>query len=331
LLLGKLTERTSLGPSAADGEFARLAWQGVGRRLQARSEALRVIRSYFAGQHFVEVETPVRVRTPGSDPNVRALRAEAGYLITSPEHHMKRLLVGGLPRIYQLAHASRSEELGALHEPEFSMLEWYRAFSDQEAVIADTEALVSAVVERVTGAPKLSVGGKQVEVRAPFERISVRQAFRRYAGVSDAVDLAETDATRFFELYVERVEPALTRRRRPIFLVEFPIAQAALARRSAGDARVVDRFELYVCGVELCNGYGELTDANEFVQRWRSERRAARAARRPSYPLDERLVAALREGMPASAGNALGVDRLVALACGEREIARVQAFPAARL
>lgn len=331
LVQATLLERHAKPPPGADGEFARLAWQGVGARLAARSIAFDVIRKYFRRQRFVEVDTPLRVPAPGLDLHVDALEAAGGFLITSPEHHMKRLLAGGLPRIFQLVHASRSDERGALHEPEFMLLEWYRAFSDREAVMRDTEQIVSRVVGALGGGRHARLGGRRVDVTPPYRRISVRRAFRLYAGVSDAVSLAEHDEDRFFELLVERVEPALARMRRPVFLCDYPIAQASLARALPEDPSVADRFELYAGGVELCNGFGELTDPAEQRKRFQRDRAARKKRGRPAYPIDERLIAALAEGMPPSGGNALGVDRLVALALGADHIANVQAFPAERV
>lgn len=324
----EVRERFPRPAPRGDGEVARFTWEGVGRHLLGRAAAFDEIRRYFAEEGFVEVETPARVRTPGLDLHVDALGAEGGYLSTSPELQMKRLLVGGIPRCFQLARCFRKDELGSLHEPEFTMLEWYRAFAGQEAVMADTEALVERVVRRLAGKPRvLLADGKKIDVRAPFERISVRDAFRRHAGVEDAVRLAEEDDDRFFQLLVDAVEPALAARRRPVFLCDYPASQASLARRSPGDPSVAERFELYLGGVELCNGFGELTDPVEQRARFVADRHARRRARRPVYPLDERFLAALDEGMPPAGGNALGVDRLVALALGRSSIALVQAFP----
>jgi elongation factor P--(R)-beta-lysine ligase len=336
LARGRLTRATLIEhhvkpPPRADGEFARLAWHSVGPRLAARATALDVIRSYFRGRRFLEVDTPLRVPAPGLDLHVDAVRAEGAFLITSPEHHMKRLLAGGLPRIFQLVHASRAGERGALHEPEFMMLEWYRAFSDREAVMRDTEQLVSRVVRALSGGRHARVGDRRIDVTPPYPRIGVARAFRRYAGVADAVTLAEHDEDRFFELLVERVEPALARMRRPVFLCDYPIAQASLARALPTEPRLADRFELYAGGVELCNGFGELTDPVEQRRRFRRDRAARRKRSRPAYPIDERLIAALDEGLPPSGGNALGVDRLIALALGAERVADVQAFPADRI
>jgi lysyl-tRNA synthetase class 2 len=325
----RLVERRELPAPRGDGEVARFAWHGTGPRLAARARALAAVRSFFAEREFLEVETPLRVPAPGVDLHVDAFRAEGGYLITSPELAMKRLLVGGLPRIFQLSRVLRVDEAGSLHEPEFTLLEWYRAFAGVEAVLADTEALVRQVARAVNGRAELvTADGRRLSLRAPFPRISVREAFRRHAGIEDAVVLAANDEDRYFELLVDRVEPALARLDRPVFLVEYPLSQAALARPSPADPSVAERFELYAGGVELSNGYGELVDPVEQARRFRAERARRRAEKRRAYPLDERFLAALREGMPPAGGNALGLDRLIMLATGAKSVADVMAFPA---
>jgi elongation factor P--(R)-beta-lysine ligase len=327
----RLVERQRCPAPPGNGELARLAFQNVGANLLARARALAAIRGYFASEAFIEVDTPVRVRTPGLDRHVDAVEAEGGFLVTSPEHHMKRLLVGGMPRIYQLARASRAGERGPLHEPEFLMLEWYRAFSGQDAVMADTEQIVRRVALAVSGRCDIVLGsGRRIDLEPPFERWTVRKAFRDLANVPDAARLAERDEDRFFQLLVGTVEPALAELSRPIFLCEYPIRQASLARPKPSDPSVAERFELYLAGVELCNGFGELTDPKLQRRRFRRDQAARRRAGRPVYSLDERLLQALEEGMPQSGGNALGVDRLIALACGVTEIGAVMPFPADR-
>jgi lysyl-tRNA synthetase class 2 len=326
---GRLIEHHAAVEPPAQGEFARLAWRGVGNRLRQRAQAIRVIREYFSRRGFVEVDTPLRVRTPGLDANVDAIGAQGGFLCTSPELHMKRLLVGGMPRIFQLCHCSRADEQGPWHEPEFLMLEWYRAFCGVEAVMRDTELLVAGVVRKLSGQTWIRLpSGRRMDLARPFTRLSVREAFRRFAGQPDAVRLAERDPARYFELLVGRVEPALARSARPVFLCEYPLSQSTLARPAPHDPSVAERFELYVGEVELCNGFSELTDPEKQRRRFRRELLARRRQRRPGYPIDAVFLQALREGMPPSVGNALGVDRLVALACGAAAVAEVQAFPA---
>jgi lysyl-tRNA synthetase class 2 len=324
----RILERAPGAEPHAAGDFARLTFSERGRNLRQRAAALGAVREYFATERFVEVSTPFRVRAPGVDANVDALRAEGGYLITSPELHLKRLLVGGMPRIFEVARVSRADESGTLHEPEFTLLEWYRAFADQTEIRADTEALVARVARAVSGKDRLiTPDGRTLSTRRPFPCLSVRDAFRRYAGVRDASALAERDEARYFELLVSRVEPALAAFDRPVFLCDYPRSQAALARLSADDPSVGERFELYAGGVELSNGYGELTDPVEQEQRFIAERDRRRSEKRRVYPLDRRFLASLREGMPRASGNALGFDRLLMLALGAKSIAQVIAFP----
>ena len=324
----ELVERTVCPVTRGDGEVARFAWTPAGANLFGRSRVLAEIRGYFADEAFVEVETPLRVAAPGVDSHVDALRADGGFLITSPELALKRLLVGGFPRVYQLGRVFRADEDGRLHQPEFTMLEWYRAFSGQESVLRDTERLIARVARALRGRPELvTPDGRTLSAKPPFERISVRDAFRRFAGVKDAADLAASDEDRYFQLLVDRVEPGLAAFERPVFLYDYPVSQAALARPSPADAGVAERFELYAGGIELSNGYGELTDAVEQERRFRAERARRKSERRRVYPIDRRFLTALREGMPPASGNALGVDRLVLLVTGAKTIQEVTAFP----
>lgn len=325
-----VVRRTPAPAPTGTGEFARLAWSGVAARLVQRARLYRCVRSFFEARGFLEVTTPVRVPTPGLDANVNALRSERHFLITSPEHHMKRLLTGGLPRIFQLTPCFRADESGPLHEPEFAMLEWYRAWSDYDAVMLDTEALVHQAALALRGKALIEHAGRTIDVSPPFRRLSVAAAFKKYADGADALALAETDEDRYFELLVERVEPALARAKKPVFLIDYPRSQAALACASPHDPRTAQRFELYLAGIELSNGFSELTDATEQRQRFQAERRQRRAARQPVYALDERFLAALDEGMPRAGGNALGLDRLLMLLCGAASIGDVMAFPAER-
>jgi lysyl-tRNA synthetase class 2 len=243
---------------------------------------------------------------------------------------MKRLLSGGVPRCFQLAHCFRRGEAGRRHNPEFLMLEWYRAFAGTDEIMADTEDLVRHVAQTLAGGAEITVGSARIDLNENFERLPVGEAFERYARVpaDEAIALATSDETRFFRLLVEEVEPRLATERHPIFLVNYPAPLASLARLRADDARVCERFELYIGGVELCNGFGELTDPREQRARFERDNAARESAGKPVYPIDERFLAALEEGMPPAAGNALGVDRLIALCLGRDEIASIQAFPA---
>lgn len=298
-----------VGGGTVGPETERLRTRGA--LLRKRAALIADIRGFFVERGYLEVETPLVVPSPGLDVHLAAVPAGDRFLITSPEYQMKRLLVGGMSRIFQLVKCFRQGEIGDRHNPEFTMLEWYRAYADLGSMIAETEQLIVRLL------PTL---------RAPFERLPIARAFARHAGVSEDETLS-LDEDRFFRLMVEKVEPALAKGP-PVVLTEWPIAQASLARRCAHDPRVAERFEIMVNGVELCNGFGELVDPVEQRARFAADQ-AERAKRGlPVYPIDERFVAALEEGMPPSSGNALGVDRLIAMALGAKTIADIMTFPA---
>jgi lysyl-tRNA synthetase class 2 len=300
------------------------------KRLRERAEVLSRARRFFDSRGFVEVETPVLVPSPGLDLHLDAFEVAGGdrgaprWLITSPEYQMKRLLGDGWQRIYQLVRCFRRGEQGARHNPEFTMLEWYRANDGVESVMRDTEQLVAA-----TTGGGVKLGDRRLDLRPPFERLTVCDAFARHAGWSpeETLDAAAHDEDRYFRALVDCVEPALERMDHGVFLVDYPASQASLARRRLGDPRVAERFELYVAGLELCNGFGELVDATEQRARLEHDRESRRLRGLPVYPVDERFLEALAS-VPPSAGNALGLDRLVALACGSTDIADFLAFTA---
>jgi lysyl-tRNA synthetase class 2 len=321
LTRGQLLSRAACPTPTANGEFYRLVFAGEAERLRDTARAAEVTRAFFTERGFLEVATPLRVPAPGVDFHVDAIAAGGQYLITSPELAMKRLLVGGMPRIFQLARVARADEQGPLHAAEFTMLEWYRAFADLEQVLADTEQLVRQVVQSLAGGDEVFVlGSRKVDVGKPFQRLTVREAFAKYAGIDDAAGLAASDEDRYFELLVSRVEPALATCAQPVFLTHYPISQAALSRPHPSDPTVAERAELYFGGVELCNAYGELTDAVEQRRRMQQEAERRQALQRPVYALDEPFLASLVEGMPPSAGNALGFDRLVMVATNRSTI-----------
>jgi lysyl-tRNA synthetase class 2 len=295
-----------------------------GRKLERRARLVSVVRAFFEARDFLEVETPVLVPSPGLDVHLDAFAVGERYLSTSPEYAMKRLLADGYPRIFQIAKAFRRDELGEHHNPEFTMLEWYRAPGSVEDVMRDTEQLVAAV----TGGTLL-LEEQPHDTRPPFLRMTVVEAFERFAGVrpEQTLALAEHDEESFFRLLIDRVEPGILKLARAVFLTEYPASQASLAQRKPTDPRVAERFELYAGGVELCNGFGELTDPVEQRERLERDRRTRAARGLPDYPIDKKFLAALERGLPPCAGNALGLDRLIALACGSRRIGDVMAFP----
>lgn len=296
------------------------------KRLAERAAIVRRIRRFFEERDFLEVETPILVPSPGLDVHLDAFGVGEGiakYLTTSPEYQMKRLLADGHARIFQLSKCFRRNEVGSRHNPEFTMLEWYRANAGVEDVMRDTEELV----DEVTGG-SVTLAERVVRTAAPFARMTVCNAFERFAGMTreQTLDAAAHDEDRFFRALVDRVESALATLDHAVFLTEYPSTQASLARKKPGDPAVAERFELYVAGVELCNGFGELVDPIEQRARFDHDQDERTKRGLPVYPIDRKFVAALERGIPESGGNALGVDRLVALACGTTEIAEVMAF-----
>lgn len=315
------------------------------RALIQRSAILREVRSYFHHADFVEVETPQMVPSPGLDVHLEAFeignrtrRAQGTapakvdsrfYLHTSPEYQMKRLLVAGLPRVMQVCRASRRGELGQRHEPEFTMLEWYRAYAGSADVMRDTEEMVAQVAARVLGGTKVrGPKGNEIELAAPWDRLTVHEAFRQLAHLH--VDDVLPDEEKFFLILTETIEPQLGRSK-PVFLTEWPASMASLARTFPERPHLADRFEAFVDGMELCNGFGELVDPIEQRKRFVRDQEKRREMGLAVYPLDERFLSALEEGMPPSGGNALGVDRLVMLLSGASHIEDCVAFGAERL
>ncbi|MFO0557160.1 MAG: amino acid--tRNA ligase-related protein [Polyangiales bacterium] len=320
--------RPSRDPFSRASETAHFAQRGVAKNLVERAKILARIRAWFEGQRYIELETPSVAVCPGLDLHLLAYEARdastlerLGFLVTSPEYHMKRAVVGGLSRCFQFARCFRAGESGSRHEPEFTMLEWYRAWGTLDDLLADTEAIVRAAC----GATVQGTDGPVV-LDQGFERLTVRQAFARWAPeVSDPIALAHSDEHEYFRWLGERIEPELGRSR-PTFLTHFAARHASLSKLDPSDPTVCLRAELYVDGMELSNGFVELTDARE--QRTRFQRDVADRLERgmAAYPIDEDFLSALDEGMPPCVGNAMGIDRLVAVALGTRDLAEVIAF-----
>ncbi|MDA9439811.1 lysyl-tRNA synthetase [Bradyrhizobium sp. CCBAU 51745] len=325
--------------------------------LQARAAVTGSVRGFFAEQGFVEVETSVLQVSPGNETHLHAPRTEiiradgsraSRYLRTSPEFACKKLLAAGEQRIFEFARVFRDRERGDLHLPEFTMLEWYRAGAPYDAIMADTVVVIASAAQ-ATGVGTFAFRGHTCDPFAEPELLTVAGAFERFAGIdllstisgnsgnrsalAQAADgkvrVAEDDTWSdiFSKVLVEHVEPHLGRGRLTI-LFEYPSPEAALARVKTDDPRVAERFEVYACGVELANGFGELTDAEE--QRKRFTESMAEKQRRygEAYPLDEDFLAAVAQ-MPDASGVALGFDRLVMLASGATRIDQVVWTPPA--
>ncbi len=291
--------------------------------LERRGRLLRALREFFAARGFIEVETPVRIPAPAPERHIDPLPAGGAWLRASPELQMKRLLAAGAGRIYQIGPCFRAGERGRRHNPEFTMLEWYRAPGGAADILADCRALLPELTRALTGGTRLPFQGAWLDVGGEWEKLSVRDAYRRWAGWDPA---AAWDAERFDADMGARIEPALPRDR-PCVLCDYPAPAASLARLKPGDPSVADRWELYLGGLELANAYGELIDGAEQRRRFVEAMDERRAAGQPAYPLDEEFLHALEEGrLPPCGGIALGVDRLAMLCCDESEIEAVRPF-----
>lgn len=323
--------------------------------LKARAAIARALRAWFDRAGFTEVETAILQRSPGNETHLHAASARVTlpsgqhltrYFRTSPEFACKKLLAAGERQIVEFARVFRDRERGDLHLPEFTMLEWYRAGAPCDAVIADTVAVI-AEAARTTGTRLFSFRGRIADPFAEPERLTVAEAFERYAGIDllatlpggrpnrDAlaaeairwVRVADDDgwSDLFSKLLVAQVEPHLGQGRVSV-LYDYPAPEAALARVKPSDPRVAERFEVYACGVELANGFAELTDAAEQRARFLQAMDEKEARYGERYPLDEDFLSAVAR-MPQACGVALGFDRLVMLASGAARLDQVAWTP----
>ena len=283
---------------------------------------IQAIRSFFVDRDYLEVETPIRITAPAPEAHIDAIESGDRFLQTSPELCMKRLLAAGIPRLFQICKCFRLGERGRLHLPEMTLLEWYRADGNYLDLMDDCEDLIHTVA----GAGGSNEGtlfyqGRNIELAPPWPRISVNEAFEKWGSIS-LQNALEHD--RFDEIMVEEIEPNLSQTR-PVFLYDYPAAQAALARLKPQDSRYAERFELYIGGLEICNAFSELTDPVEQRKRFEFERQHRRQAGKPEYPMPEKFLETLGS-MPPAAGNALGIDRLAMLFSDSKQIDDVVAF-----
>jgi len=325
----------------------------------ARNRIAAALRDWFAERDFIEVDTAALQVSPGNEAHLAAFATQAIgpdgrlqplYLHTSPEFACKKLLAAGETRIFSFGPVYRNRERGPLHHPEFTMLEWYRVGEDYDSLMRDCAAMLALAAGRA-GASRFVFRGRECDPFAEPERLTVADAFARYSGIDLLASVAADGSTDREALYqavagaglrtapddnwadlfsrvmVEKVEPNLGLGRATV-LCEYPVAEAALARPASADPRVAERFELYCCGVELANGFGELTDPDEQRRRFILEMDEKERIYGERYPLDEDFLAALAI-MPPASGIALGFDRLVMLAAGASRIDDVMWTPVA--
>ncbi|MEM8006257.1 elongation factor P--(R)-beta-lysine ligase [Morganella morganii subsp. sibonii] len=309
--------------------------------LLKRAKIVNEIRHFFADRGVLEVETPTMSQATVTDVHLRAFETQFTgpgaaqgitlYLMTSPEYHMKRLLAAGSGPIYQMGRSYRNEEAGRYHNPEFTMLEWYRPHYDMYRLINEVDDLLQQTLE-CESAESLSYQQAFLRYLDIDPLTAEKDKLREVAAKLDVSNIADTEEDRDIILqllFMVGVEPHIGLEK-PTFIYHFPASQASLAEISSEDHRVAERFEVYYKGVELANGFRELTDTTEQRQRFERDNRKRASMGLPEQPIDENLLAALEHGFPECAGVALGIDRLIMLALGAERISDVIAFPVDR-
>lgn len=291
------------------------------RNLRLRAHMLRAVRRFFCDRGYLEVETPHILSAPIPEPHIAYVKTPLGVLHPSPEVYMKRLLAGGYDRIFQISRCFRAGERGDRHLPEFTLLEWYGAGMDYFGLMAVCEGLIRFVAKELDLGSSLVYQGKEIRLDAPWDRATVRKVFGRYASVSLEAALA---SGRFDEILVGEIEPQLGHPR-PTFLHDYPSSMASLARLRAEDDAVCERVELYLAGLEIANGFSELTDPEEQRRRFERDQAARKRSGAPVFPLPDAFLRALSR-MPAAAGIALGLDRLAMVLADQARIDDVVAF-----
>jgi lysyl-tRNA synthetase class 2 len=303
------------------------------KKYLVREKVIDTIRSFFKDQGFREVFTPILVPIPSIEPNLEVFETQLrtskgikrrGFLIMSPEFSIKKLLAGGIGNCFEITKCFRNEEeVSFLHNPEFTMLEWYRVEADYRAVMEDFEKMFVKII----GKEKMRYQGKTYDLSLPWPRISFKEAFKKYAG-KDVLKVSEED---FYKIFFNEIEPEMAKSHRPFFIYDYPISQAALARPKPTNPRFAERFEVFVAGVELGNCFTELTDAKVQRERFEVDKTLRQAQGKTNYPIDEDFVEALKSGLPASAGIAVGVDRIIMLAADVPSISETMFFPGKEL
>ena len=304
-----------------DAERQRLA--RLRTNLERRAAIFRLTRRFFDEQGFLHVDTPIRSPAIAPEKEIIPFDSEGWLLATSPELYMKRLLAAGYERIYQIAHCFRKNERGRLHNPEFTLLEWYRAGANYQDMIADTERLVLSIAAGLGLGESFKYQGKTVDVSLPWGQITVRDLYMQMAQWDP---VRNPDAQRFDEDMVTHVIPHLNPHR-PLVVIDYPASMASLARLKPGNPQVAERAEVFIGGMELANAYSELTDPKQQRARFLAEIESIRREQGREAPLPQKFLDSLAN-LPECAGIALGMDRLVMLFCDTASIDEVMPFAA---
>jgi lysyl-tRNA synthetase class 2 len=289
--------------------------------LHLRARLIQNIRLFFIEHGFLEVETPLRIPSPAPEEHIEAFPSGDWFLQTSPELCMKRLLASGFPLIFQISKCFRAGERGNLHLPEFTVLEWYVAKFDYLQLMSQCEEMIFAVVNDMGFAQDIIWQDKKINLALPWERITVQEAFKKYAPVTLEEAL---NKNKFDQILVDYIEPYLGVNR-PTFIYDYPAKLAALAKLKEGNPSLDERFELYIGGMEIANGFSELTDANEQRKRFEEASEARAQKKWANYPMPEKFLRSLA-AMPEAAGIALGIDRLAMIFANVLQIDDIISF-----
>jgi lysyl-tRNA synthetase class 2 len=294
-------------------------------RLERRSLILSGVRAFFCSRGFIEIETPIRVPAIAPEQFIMPFTSESWFLSTSPELQMKRLLSAGYDKIFQICHCFRKDERGQNHNPEFTMLEWYRAPATYEDIIKDTEQLVLDLSRKYGTGSILNYRDKKIDLTLPWPRITVREAYLNWAGWDPVINF---DGQRFDDDMVNKIIPNFPSER-PTVILDYPTECASLARLKPGKSQVAERAEVFIGGLEIANGFSELNDPAEQVKRFKHEMELMHQSGKPAI-LPEKFLQAIQT-LPECSGIAVGIDRLVMLLCDAISIDDVMAFPSGLL
>ena len=324
-----------------------------GTVISLRAEIYKAIRTFFETRDFLEIDAPLVTPFPTLDANIHSIQATVTdipgkpthlFLHTSPEHAMKKLLPSGIPRMYFLGKVFRDREFTNLHNPEFTMLEWYRTNASYVDIQTDAETLIHHVAQSVLGKDVIAYNDRPIDLRPPWDRQPLASVFLEKTGIrlgsvstddalraeAERIDIqaAEDDnwETLFFRIFLERVEPGLGIPK-PMFILDYPSRMGLMAKNKETDPEWVERAELYVGGVELATGYSELLDPDEQMRRFLNEQEIKKQTLGLDYPVDTELIHALEHDIPPSAGMSIGVDRLIMLFADKHNIQDVLLFP----
>lgn len=322
-----------------------------------RERVIDAIRLFFKKQGFHEVETPLLVQSPGTEPYLEVFETtlkspgskdKQGFLLTSPEYAMKKLLAAGMGNIFQVGKSFRNQEgVSSRHNPEFTILEWYRTEADYLDIMADFEQMMLFILRSVTDQKtKLVFQGRSYNLTPPYPRMTVAEAFKKYVGVTSEQMLSRQELIKvarhkqyevkkdstweevYNQLFLNEIEPQLAKFDRPIFIYDYPVSQAALSKVKSDDPRFAERFEVYLAGLELGNAFSELVDATEQERRLKAELALRKKLGKVEFQLDIDFIEALKSGLPDTGGIAVGIDRLVMLFANATSIQDTLFFPA---